>query len=506
MKNNSSNQIKIGMILSYINIAIGNLIPLFYTPIMLDLLGQSEYGLYKIASSTSSYLSLLTFGIGSAVSRYLIKAKVEGGKSLEEKTFGLFNLIFQIISILTLLVGGIIVLCLDLLYGKSMTGEELTRMRILVALMVINTAISFSASAYNAVVSTHERFTFIQTINILSTVGAPVLNLVFLYLGYKSVGMAIVSLGINVLTRVIYLVYVNKALNIKPKYKEMPFSILREVLMFSFWLFVSTIVSRINTSTDLIVIGSVPSLATTGAAVYSIGYTFSSIMFSLAQVVPSLFMPKVNKMVFSNCTNEDLSDLLIKVGRIQCFIVALVCSGFIAFGRPFIFFYAGIGYEESYWVAIIIMIPDSIPLVQSIASSIIQAKNKHKFRSIVYIFIAILNIIGTIILVNYYGIIGAAIPTAFSYILGQGLIMNWYYWKKIHLDIPRFWKELLPIFLLAAIMTFIALFVSNWIDFYNISLLLIGIIVYTVIYFIFLWLFIMKPDEKALITHMFKKK
>ena len=65
MKLDSSEQIKLGMILSYINLGIGNLIPFFYTPIMLELLGQSEYGLYKIASSTTSYLSLMAFGIGS---------------------------------------------------------------------------------------------------------------------------------------------------------------------------------------------------------------------------------------------------------------------------------------------------------------------------------------------------------------------------------------------------------------------------------------------------------
>ena len=41
MKQDSGKQIKLGMILSYINLGIGNLIRFFYTPIMLELLGQS---------------------------------------------------------------------------------------------------------------------------------------------------------------------------------------------------------------------------------------------------------------------------------------------------------------------------------------------------------------------------------------------------------------------------------------------------------------------------------
>ena len=92
-------QLKIGVILNYLNMGLGNLIPIFYTPIMLALLGQNEYGLYKLSSSLTSYLSLISLGIGSAVTRYLIKARTEQGKEEEERILGLFMAIFQVIAI-----------------------------------------------------------------------------------------------------------------------------------------------------------------------------------------------------------------------------------------------------------------------------------------------------------------------------------------------------------------------------------------------------------------------
>ena len=98
-------QLKIGIILNYINICLGNLIPIFYTPIMLRLLGQSEYGLYKLASSVTSYLSLMSMGIGSAVTRYLIKTREEEGKEAEEEILGLFVTIFQVIAIIAFSLG-----------------------------------------------------------------------------------------------------------------------------------------------------------------------------------------------------------------------------------------------------------------------------------------------------------------------------------------------------------------------------------------------------------------
>lgn len=500
MKNDSNKQIKLGMILSYINLGVGNLIPFFYTPIMLELLGQSEYGLYKIASSTTSYLSLMAFGIGSAVSRYIIKARTQEGKEAEERMFGLFNLLFQGISLLTLIVGGLLTWKLDLFYGASLTAEELGTMRILVALMVINTAVSFSATSYNAVVSSHERFIFINSVNILSTIGTPVLNLVILYMGYRSIGMAVISLTLNILVRLIYIAYVRKSLNMKPRYDNLPRGAIKEIFAFSFWVFVSNIVSRIYTATDTVIIGAIPTLATIGAAVYSVGSTFSSIMFNLAQVTPGLFAPKVNQMVFSGCNSKDLTDLVIKVGRLQGFVVSLVCSGFIAFGNPFLECYVGPDYWEAYWVAVVIMIPNCIPLVQSVANSILQAKNMHQFRAKIYLLIAIVNIFGTLLLVQRFGIIGAAIPTGAAYILGNGLIMNWYYWKKVGLDIPRFWKNLLPIFVIAAVLCIVTLILSNWIDFYNWGSLLVGIIAYALVFFACLWLFVMNDSEKEMLT------
>ena len=137
-------QLKIGIILNYINIGLGNLIPIFYTPIMLTLLGQSEYGLYKLSSSVTSYLSLISLGIGSAVTRYLIKYRAEGDKDGEEKILGLFMIIFQIIAVAAFVIGVILTLNLDIWYGNSLTNTQLARMQILVFLMVCNMAISFS--------------------------------------------------------------------------------------------------------------------------------------------------------------------------------------------------------------------------------------------------------------------------------------------------------------------------------------------------------------------------
>ena len=59
-------QRKMGVLLTYVSEAIKILTTLVYTPLMLRLLGDNEYGLYQTVNSTVLYLGLLSLGFGSA--------------------------------------------------------------------------------------------------------------------------------------------------------------------------------------------------------------------------------------------------------------------------------------------------------------------------------------------------------------------------------------------------------------------------------------------------------
>ena len=88
------NQLKIGVILSYITMIAQNIIAIVYTPVMLHLLGQSEYGLYQLVYSVVSYLGLLSFGFGSAYVRFYSRFKVKKDKIGISRLNGMFMLVF----------------------------------------------------------------------------------------------------------------------------------------------------------------------------------------------------------------------------------------------------------------------------------------------------------------------------------------------------------------------------------------------------------------------------
>ena len=196
----SNNQLKTGIILNYLNLAISSLIPIFYTPVMLSLLGQNEYGLYKLSGS----VSLMALGLGAAITRYLIKARIEEGQEAEEKILGLFVAIFTVISLLTVLVGGVLAINVESWFSASLSVEDLLKMKILVFILACNTAVNFLTAPYISVVNAHEKFIFFQNMGIFATCMTPFLNLVALYMGYASVGLAVTSLGVMIAYRIIY--------------------------------------------------------------------------------------------------------------------------------------------------------------------------------------------------------------------------------------------------------------------------------------------------------------
>lgn len=492
-------QLRIGIILSYVNMLVGNLIPLLYTPIMLKLLGQSEYGLYKLSSTVTSYLTLISLGIGSAVVRYLIDAKIHDGEEGERKVFGLFMIIFRVIAIVTLIVGIWLTFNIQIWYGRSLDADQLFRMRILIFIMVCNTALNFLLSPYISVVNAHEKFLFLQSMNIVFTCLGPILNLIMLFLGYASIGMAVSSLILVMLVNFLYLIYVRVNMKMRPIYKDISFNLLKDILKFSFWIFVANVVSQLFNATDTAMIGAIPNLATEGVAVYNIGATFNSIMLSLTTGISGVLSPKVNNMVLSGKSSKELTDLSIKVGRLQCYIMMLVITGFIVFGKPFIYYYAGKGFEESYWIAILMMIPNMVPLAQSVCLSIVVAQNKHQFRSIVYLIIAIMNVIGTWFLMQIMGVVGAALMTGIALVIGQGFAMNWFYKVKSGIEIKRFWIEVGKTYIIPIIMCIVFCIISRYINFYNLKLFFIGIIIYTFIYILLLWKFVLNKYEKNLI-------
>jgi O-antigen/teichoic acid export membrane protein len=128
-----------------------------------------------------------------------------------------------------------------------------------------------------------------------------------------------------------------------------------------------------------------------------------------------------------------------------------------------------------------------------------------KFRSLCYVFIAILSLSISIPLTRLYGGIGCACSIALALLLGQGIIMNIYYWKKIKLDIPKFWKEIFKMSGTPLLLGLVGSFFVKRMVFDNIADLFVAIIPFSVLYLLLCWFIDMNQYEKRLFRNPVQK-
>lgn len=497
------NQLRTGVILSYINLGISCIIPFLYTPIMLRMLGQQEYGLYSLAHSVISYLTLLSFGFGSTIIRYISKYRAEGNRDAVERTFGFFLGVYVFLGALVFIVGCMVSNYVEPIFHKGLTEAEIGKVHILIIIMSFNTMLSFPISVFSSIITSYERYVYRKLIDMISTVAAPIFNLVALYMGLASVGMSMASTVLQFLMLPLNMIYCFKVLKIKPQFKRIPIALIKEMVGFSFYVFIATIVDLLFWSTDKVILGMLAS--STAVAIYNVGGTFNNTVISLSTSISGVLTPRITGMVVKDASKDQLTELFVKVGRLQYFVMALIISGFAVFGQAFIHLWAGDEYADAYWIAVLTMFPLCIPLIQNTGLSIVVAQNKHKFRSLTYLGIAIINVISTYLVVPYLGGIGAALCSCITYLVGQGLIMNVYYFKVTGINIPLFWKNIGKMSIVPGGMLAIGIFMNSKVELDRWGLFLSAVIIYTVLYCLGMYKFALNQYEKGIVCQPIRK-
>lgn len=492
-----ANQLKGGVVLSYLSIAVGIVISVIYTPAMLRLLGQNEYGIYSLAGSVTSYLSLFSLGFSNAYIRYFMRFAVRDDEDGIARLNGMFFTIFAVLGTLALICGGILAYKADALFANTMSQSEIGRVRLIMAIMTVNMALSLPMSVFTSYINADEKYIFLKAAGIIRSVISPLLTLPILLLGGGSVGMAVISASLSVLTDAVYGVYCVKKLKMKVIFGGFDKGLLKEIWLFSSFIFLNMITDQINWNTDKFLLGTIKGPAAT--AVYAVASQLNTYYLQFSQAVSSVFIPRVNRIIAENDDNAVLTDLFVRVGRIQFIVLGLILSGFVIFGRNFIRLWAGESYGMSYYTALFLLIPVTIPSVQNLGLNIQQAKNKHKFRSVVYFAIALCNIAVSIPLCRRYGSVGAAAGTAVSLFIGNGIAMNIYYHKAIGLNIVYFWCRLARLLPSMAASSVFGVLLCRLISPTGWVKLAVCCAAYCVMYGACMWCFGMNKEEKSFV-------
>ena len=477
------------------------IIGLAYTPIMLHILGDSEYGLYQLVQSVVNYLNLMNFGFNGAYIRYYTLARESVDDSSVPNINGMFMDIFLIIALLCFIAGMILLGNIHIL-GTHLTESDYVIARKLLLILVLNLSLSFPNSLFVAYISANERFIFLKGVNLFINILMPLINIPILYLGYGSVGVVSATLCLTILRLIFNGVYSFKKLSMTINLRYFDKTVFKSLLGYTFFIFLSDVVDQLNTNVDKFLLGRM--IGTVAVTLYSIGFNLKTYYVTFSWVVPEMYIPEANRLAIEEKNDIKLTSIFTETGRINNYLVLLIFTGFVIFGRQFITLWLGNGYEVSYYAAIILMASAYIPAIQTLGVNIQNAKNLHKVRSIVYFIVACLNVVGSVFLIRKWGVIGTCLGTLFAAIPGYGLFMNYYYKKHVGLDIIVFWKKIIRWTVASLIICTAGYWIVKKVVFSGWIMLGAGIAVYTLFYLMILWFVELDSNDKSRIKYLIK--
>ncbi len=444
--------ISVGAIISYLTIFVSVVFSFFYTRYILQNLGEVNCSIRNVATSATSYLMLVSLGMGAAYFRFRKIAQKENGPDYSKKFNGVFLVMYSVFGIISLILGVLIILLAKTGFFKVTDPSKYSLLVPVIGITVLSTSLNFPLMVFGFIENYHRKFIFSNSINLLDTVLLPSLSMLAIYFLNKTNSPEQLTIVItwiaffeSLIIKAIHVVYVLLHLKdkIDLKLSRSDFKVIKPMIVFSFFAFIVSSISKIHTSTDQMVLSSI--INTTAALIYSYAMLFHTYTNTAVTTITNLFVPRITDDSI-NEDNEDLNKIFKVVSGVITILICMLIGGFVSCGKEFISIWLKtLPSNEVFDIYIYAICLISCCALSSYSNFLFNfhiAKNKHRFAALFYICTFLVNVGVSIGLCFLLGIYGAIIGTVFVTII-EVIGMTIYSRRILSLDYKYYFISLL---------------------------------------------------------------
>lgn len=431
-------QIAGGALIGYVAIAINILAGLLYTPWMISVLGNSDYGLYTLATSLIT-IFMFDFGVGAAVSRFVAREHAVGNEVGVRRILGTVYRLYFLIDLVIASVLICVFIFMDALYA-GLTPHELEKLRVVFVIVGAYNVIVFPTTPYGGVLQAYEQFIPLKLCDIFNKVFSIACIIGALCLGGGLYALVLLTALSGLLTTGIKYCLVRRGVKVKADLLYHDKTLIKDLLGFSIWTTIISLCQRMIFNITPSILGAVAN--TTAVAIFGVASTIEGYVYLIANAMNGLFITRVahNSTALGKNSREANLSLMIKIGRIQFMIVGLILAVFLTMGSQFVSLWIGSDYYGSFIGAALLLIPMLFSASQQIAETVVSIENKVKQQSLVFIAMAVINLCLTVPLSSLFGAVGAAGSICLAYLVRTSL-MNVLYYRELKLDMVLFYKS-----------------------------------------------------------------
>ena len=503
--------LKAGTIISYFTIMFTIATGFLFTPWLLNVLGESNYAIYALATSLISMFTI-DFGLGAAVSRFISKYRAEKDIDSSNKIIGLIFKAFLIVdgAIFTVLL--VLFFFLQNMY-PSLTSNEISVFKIVFIMAGIYSLISFEFTPLNGILMGNSRFPQYKIITLISKIVYFVFALIALKINANLYIYVLVVAGSGLFEILIKLLYIKKSC----KYGSSPIfkrnnskSILLPLIKYSIWAAVAGLCSRFILTINQNILGIFA--GTLQITFFAVGCQIEGYVWQFSNALDGMFMPILSKMDAKKSSGDDFTNMMIKVGRIQLLLIGLVLIGFICLGNNFIntiwMSKENISYTSSYWVAVFLVLPAFFTYTHQIGKSTLLVKGKNKYYAFGMIISATLSTALGFLFCGLFPKNAAVLSAAgicIAKFLGLVIYMSYAYKKHADINIFKFYLKCHLRYLPILVSIMLLGFVVDWLIPSTLLFFVIKVLIITIAYIIASWHIYMNNGEKQMARLMLQK-
>jgi O-antigen/teichoic acid export membrane protein len=398
-----------GVVVNWLAAATTMVVGFVLAPLLVSHFGEAMYGVWVLIGSTVSYMNLLDFGLRGGVMRFVARGHAQGrhADSAAAVAAALQMRLWIGCGIVT--IAAALALLFPFLFDIPNSARRATQLALM--LSASNLAISMMCGVFAAVLGALNRFHILSGILVVQAVARLLSALYVVRAGYSIAGLALsdfcVSMAANAAT-VIAARYCYPELrhaSMKPDR-----SVMRQLWNYSFYSFVINVSTLVIVQTDNIVVGAF--VSTAAVAFYGIAGSLVQYTRDFVTAMTSTFTPLASRLD-AEARQDDLRRLLVN-GSTAALMVALPVMSTLFFrGGTFLGLWLDHQFSEPSGAVLQVLLLGYLPrLATGTGLGIAYGTDNHRPFARWSAVEAILNLVLSILCVQWFGMIGVAWGTA----------------------------------------------------------------------------------------------
>ena len=399
-------RVALNVLSNYIRFGISLIVFFLLTPFVIGKVGENDFGLWSLTWATLICFTLLDFGFGTAVVRYVGECKGRDDVARRNRLLSSLAVMYVLLAGL-----GMIAVCvLSLFFTRlfSIPGEQQHRaLALLWILGVRMVGLGLPLAMFRGVLLGEQRIVLLNAVQAASAVVYGFLAWMALARGYGIVALAWVNLAAALVEHLAYIVLACrfvKGLRISLRLAD--WTLFKEAASFSAFAFMASVATLVLLRTDPIIVKIFLSLS--AVAVYAVGLRIAEQAYLLMKQFTYALGPFIAELKGVGDV-EKIRFVLVNCAKFALAPGVLLTVAACSFSREAVVFWIGPQFAGAGPVLAILMIAMALSLPTVVASEVFTMTGNPKVTARASVIGVVLNLGASIALARPLGLAGVAL-------------------------------------------------------------------------------------------------